>query len=387
MSLPAVQTLTVEQALSATEAEHGFRCVRLAPATLPGFEALRAQVRKAIEAGRAVKLSKELGAEAKREYLEAAGASEHAERNVLFEYCSGAGVQASIFKAIEGADVPAPPPGKETVDFIWSTQLRSVPADLIARPKPNPWTDGAARDPHVDSHPRRVLTEYVVDAARLEDCWTHSEGFRALAGRWMARYFPAEVGSKAKSLGRLTQDMRRLRYQRAYVDVDARVAPLPKEEVGDGDEEPSTFWAAFDLVPLRASSFWCNLTPEADQRVAKPLAFAPPRDAVEVAERALTRKPMAPRPGAESFMWATHTLSGPEYAVKPGAAYKCVPVQPFGFVTAFDTCVAPHVAHMGDDRADAIRVSLEARKLCFAVDSSRWGSPARKQERAACSLQ
>ena len=377
-----------------TEEEHGYRYVPLTEEALPGLASLRSEVCKAIEAGRAVKSAKDMGAEAKTAYLADAAASAHAERNVLFEYCSGVGVQAHIFKAIERADDPGCfPPGKETVEFIWSTQLRSVPADLIARPKPNVCTDGAAKDPHVDSHPRRVLTEYVVDAARLDDCWTHSGDFRALVGRWMSRYFPADVGDKAKSLGHLTQDMRRLRYQRTYVDVDARVAPLLREEVSDLDKEPSTFWGAFDLVPLRAWSFWCNLTPEADQRVAKPLGFAAGQDVVEVAERSLTKKPMPPRPGAESVLWASHTLSGPEYSVKPGAEYSCVPEQPFGFVAAFDTCVSPHVAHIGDDRADAIRVSLEGRKLRFAVDSSAWGTtqtpstPAGKQQHSSCSLQ
>ena len=236
------------------------------------------------------------------------------------------------------------------------------------------------REPHVDSHPQRILTEYVVDAARLEDCWAHSPGFRALAGKWMSVFFAEQEQDKAECLARLTQDVRRLRYHHTFREVDSRVAPLAAEEVRDSDTEPPTFWSAFALVPTDANSFWCNLTVEADQRVAKPLAFAHPSKVTQVPERSLTRGPMPPRAGAKSVMWATHTLSGPEYAVTKGAEYKCVLEQPFGFVVAFDTRVAPHAAYVQDDRVGATRVSLEARKLRFAVDTSKWVTPLEEAE-------
>lgn len=374
--MATMKALTVEQAMSATESEDGFRCVRLADTSFTDLDALKREVGKAVEAGKVIKSLSHLAAPEKKEALEAAGISAYAERNVLFEYCNENAVQEKMFEAfeIEGdSSVSVEDDGKVQLDVIWSTQVRSVPADLIVRPKPNPWTDGAAKDPHVDSHFERVLTEYVVDAARLEDCWTHSAGFRALAGKWMSTFFAEhEQDNKAECLAKLTQDMRRLRYHHTFVEKDSRVAPLAAEEVSDTDKEPSTFWSAFELLPIDAGSFWCNLTTEADERVAKPLAFAHPSKVTHVPDRSLTKRPMPPRVGAKSVMWASHTLSGPEYAVTPGAEYKCVLKQPFGFLVAFDTRVAPHVAHTEDDREGATRVSLEARRLRFAVDTSKW---------------
>jgi len=199
----------------------------------------------------------------------------------------------------------------------------------------------------------------------------------------MSVYFAHEAGHKEETLARLTQDMRRLRYHHTFTVADSRVASLPLEEVCDSDREFSTFWSIFDLVPVQASSFWCNLTPRADEKVAKPLAFANPMDVVEVAERSLKRKPMPPRVGAGSIKWATHTLSGPEYTVKPEATFKYLPTQPFGFVFAFDTRVAPHVANVEDDRPDTIRVSLEGRKLVFIVDTSKWVTPTSESQNLA----
>ena len=233
-----------------------------------------------------------LAAAEKKEVLEAAGISAYAERNVLFDYCRENGVPEKIFEAFEIEGDSMSVDGKVQLDLIWSMQLRSVPADLIVRPKPNAWTDGAAREPHVDSHPERALTEYVVDAARLEDCWNHSAGFRALVGMWMSTFFSEHGQDKAECLAKLTQDMRRLRYHHTFVEKDSRVAPLVAEEVSDADREPSTFWSAFELVPNNASSFWCNLTTEADERVAKPLAFAHPSKVTHVADRSVTKKPM-----------------------------------------------------------------------------------------------
>lgn len=60
------------------------------------------------------------------------------------DYCIETGVQGKIFQALELESACESVEGKEEVDVIWSTQLRSVPADLIVRPKPNAWTDGAA---------------------------------------------------------------------------------------------------------------------------------------------------------------------------------------------------------------------------------------------------
>ena len=41
-------------------------------------------------------------------------------------------------------------------------------------------------------------------------------------------------------------------------------------------------------------------------------------------------------------------------------------------VTAWDTRVAPHVAEINDQRQGAIRVSVEARRLTFAVNTNAW---------------
>lgn len=378
MASVAIKPLTVEQALSATKSEEGFRYVRLADTCYPDLESLKNEVLKAVEAGKLIKRAKDISDPAdKAAFLQEAGVSTYAETNVLFDYCNTTGVQGKIFDALK---LDSPCDSAKEVDLSWSTQVRSVPADLISRPKPNPWTDGAASVPHVDSHKDRVLTEYVVDAARLEDCWTHSQGFRALVGKWMSVFFADQEQDKMECLARLTQDMRRLRYHHTYREVDSRVAPLPEAEVHDADKEPSTFWLAFSLVPKKAHSFWCNLTTEVDERVAKPLAFAHPSQVTLVPERSLGRKPMPVRPGAKGTQWATHTLSGPEYAVAKGAEFKCVLEQPFGFVVTFDTCVAPHVAHVQDDREGATRVSLEARKLRFAVDTSEWVKPLQGEE-------
>ena len=373
MASVAIKTLTVEQALRAAESEEGFRYVGLTDTCYPDLERLKNEVKKAVEAGKIIKSAKNISDPAeKAAFLQKAGVSAYAETNVLFDYCNKTGVQGKIFEALQ---LDSPCDSAVEIDLIWSTQMRSVPADLIVRPKPNPWTDGAASAPHVDSHKDRVLTEYVVDAARLDDCWTHSQGFRSLVGKWMSVFFPDQEQDKMECLARLTQDMRRLRYHHTYTEVDSRVAPLPKAEVSDADKEPSTFWSAFSLVPKKAHSFWCNLTTEADERVAKPLAFAHPSQVTLVPERSLGKKPMPVRPGAKGTPWATHTLSGPEYAVAKDAVFKCVLEQPFGFVVTFDTCVAPHVAHVQDDREGATRVSLEARKLRFPVDTSKWVKP------------
>ena len=368
MASVAIKTLTMAQALSSTETEEGFRYVRLTDTCYPDLESLKNEVNKAVGAGKIIKRAKDISEPTeKAAFLQKAGVSAYAETNVLFDYCNKTGVQGKIFEALE-FDSPC----DSEVDMIWSTQIRSDPADLIVRPKPNPWTDGVARAPHVDSHKDRVLTEYVVDATRLDDCWTHSQGFRSLVGKWMSVFYPDQEQDKMECLARLTQDMRRLRYHHSYTEVDSRVAPLPEAEVSEADKEPSTFWSAFSLVPKKAYSFSCNLTTETDERVAKPLAFAHPSKVTLVPERSLGREPMKVRPGAQGTQWATHTLSGPEYAVAKDAEFKCVLEQPFGFVVTFDTCVAPHVAHVQDEREGATRVSLEARKLRFAVDTSKW---------------
>ena len=382
MATITMNALTVEQAMSATEKDDGFRCVRLSDTSFADLDSLKREAGKAIEAGKFIKNLNHLTAPEKKNAIESAGFSAYAEQNVLFDYCNENGVQEKIFEAFEGGCDSMSVEGKEHVEIIWSTQLRSVPADLIVRPNPKAWTDGAATVSHVDSHPERVLTEYVVDKERLEDCWTHSTGFRALVARWMKTFYAEhDEHDKAECLFLLTLDMRRLRYHHTFIEKDNRVAPLAAAEVVSDppfytDKKPSTFWSAFDLVPTDARSFWCNLTTEADERVAKPLAFAQPSKVTHVADRSLKRTPMPPRTGAKSIMWASHTLSGPEFAVMQDAEYKCVLEQPFGFLMAFDTRKAPHVAHVEDDRANVIRVSLEARKLRFAVDTSKWVMPA-----------
>ena len=137
-----------------------------------------------------------------------------------------------------GADEIQCPEGHELVDVIWSTHLRSVPVDLIHRPKANAWTDGAATVAHVDAHEDRVITEYVVDAARLEDCWNHSKGFRSLVSRWMTRAHVHENADKETSLGYLTADMRRLRHARGNVEKDMRFLAIPQGEVEAENEMP-----------------------------------------------------------------------------------------------------------------------------------------------------
>ena len=172
-------------------------------------------------------------------------------------------------------------------------------------------------------------------------------------------------------LARLTRDMRRFRYH-ARFSGDGRVAPLLDGDVEEDDKAPSTFWSAFDMVPLEASSFWMNLTPSADERVAKALAFCNPGETTEVEDRAAGRKPLPSRPGAGGVQWATHTFGGPELVPKPEQEYKVVRQQPFGMVTAWDTRVSPHVAEINDQRQGAIRVSVEARSLTFAVNTNAW---------------
>ena len=81
---------------------------------------------------------------------------------------------------------------------------------------------------------------------------------------------------------------------------------------------------------------------------------------------------MTSRPGAGGIKWPTQTLSGPELMPKPNQEYQVAREQPFGTVTFFDTRVAPHVAEVGDDRQGAIRVSIEARSLIFAVNTDAW---------------
>ena len=83
---------------------------------------------------------------------------------------------------------------------------------------------------HVDAHEDRVITEYVVDAARLEDCWNHSKGFRSLVPRWMTRTHVHENADKETSLSYLTADMRRLRYARGNVEKDVRFPAIPQGE-------------------------------------------------------------------------------------------------------------------------------------------------------------
>ena len=375
MAFVAIKTMKVEEALRSVQSEEGFSYVRLTDTSYPDLESLKNEVIKAVEAGKIINGAKSISDPTERAaFLQKTGVSTYAETNVLLDYCNHTGVQEKIFDALQ-LDSPCE---EGEIDLIWSTQMRSVPAELIVRPKPNAWTDGAANAPHVDSHQDRILTEYVVDAARLDDCWTHSQGFRDLVGKWMSVFFPTEEPDKMECLARLTQDMRRLRYHHTYTEVDSRIAPLPEAEVTDADKAPSTFWSAFSLVPKKAYSFWCNLTTEADERVAKPLAFAHPSQVTLVPERSLSKRPMPVRTGAKGTQWATHTLSGPEYVVAKDAEFKCVLEQPFGFVVTFDTCVAPHVAHVQDDREGATRVSLEARKLRFKVDTSKWEEPVKQ---------
>ena len=181
--------------------------------------------------------------------------------------------------------------------MLWSWQLRTFPADLIHRPKPNPWTDGPAGVAHVDSHMRRVITEYIVDAARLEDCWQHSLQFQSLVRRWESHVFAEAPMDKEALLGHLTTDMRRFRHAKGNVEQDARFPKLPEEEITESDRNQSTFWSCFDPVPLRALNFWSNLTPSSDDTVARPLAFASPEMVVEVEDRS-KGKPMRPHAAA-----------------------------------------------------------------------------------------
>ena len=291
--------------------------------------------------------------------------------NYLFDLIRAMGLPEQIFGWCE-AFCPTGniecPQGHELVHVIWSTQLRSVPADLIHRAKPNPWTDGAAAQAHVDAHEDRVLTEYVVDAARLEDCWNHSKGFRDLVSRWMRHACPHESADKETDLRYLTTDMRRFRYARGNVQQDAQFPAIPQGEVEAGDQLPSTFWAKFLPVPVDALSFWCNLTPN-EGAIAKPLAFGKPGAVELVADRSQGKRPMPPRAGAGDIKWATQTLAGPEY--KPQEqTYAALFEQSYGTVAVFDTRFLPHVA--AHEEGGATRVSLEGRRLTFAIDASDW---------------
>ena len=402
------KNISVEDALESSMAVDGFRCLTLNEEKFPGLAALRSEVQQAIQATQEIKAIIK-SAHIAEEVLKAGQLTsttirslkplaKYIDNNALFDYCNAQGLQERLFDVLEeGERQPAArkeenDPAKDTamegerqpaarkeenegwklVSGIWSTQMRTVPADLIHRPKPNPWTDGAAKDAHVDSHGKRVLTEYIVDSARLADFWKHSEQFQDLVALWMSSYFPGDALGEEASLMRLTRDMRRFRHHHTFVEKDGRVAPMLQEDVEEEDKEPSTFWSAFELVPREALSFWWNVTPSEDELVAKALAFCDPKETEEVEDRAATRRPMPSRPGAGGIKWATHTLSGPELVPKPNQEYKVVRKQPFGMVTVFDTRVAPHVAEVDDDRLDAIRVSLEARKLTFAVNTNAW---------------
>ena len=259
-------------------------------------------------------------------------------------------------------------PGHELVHMVWSTQLRSVPADLIHRAKPNAWKDSAAVVAHVDAHDDRVLTEYVVDAERLEDCWDHSKGFRDLVSRWMLHVYPHESTDKETCLRALTIDMRRFRYARGNVEKDARFPAIPEVELEVGDELPSTFWLKFSPVPVDALSFWCNLTPN-EGAIAKPLAFGKPGAVALVTDRSKGKNPIKARAGAGGIKWASQTLGGPEY--KPlEQTYAAFFEQSYGTVAVFDTRFLPHVA--AHEEEGTTRVSLEGRRLTFAVDASDW---------------
>ena len=132
----------------------------------------------------------------------------------LLDDLTALGIQEEIFAAFDclTETVVDPTPqcqaagSTERIQIIWSTQLRSVPTNLIRRAKPNPWTDGPSETPHIDSHPDRQIHEYVVDSARLEDCWNHSRQFRTLSIRWMATMFPDSSLDKAIILKHLTED-------------------------------------------------------------------------------------------------------------------------------------------------------------------------------------
>ena len=367
------KSMSVEEALECSMAVDGFRCLTLSEDKFPGLLTLRSEVQQAI------KISQEINAIKAAELPEGVKAEQlkpldhYVQNNALFDYVKVMGLQERLFDVLEdlAKDEDMLSDGWKLVPVIWSVQMRTVPADLVHRPKPNPWTDGAAKDAHVDSHGKRPLTEYIVDAARLEDCWKHSPEFRDMASHWMSLYFPNDVGNFTEAcLAHLTRDMRRFRYYHTFVQRDSRVAPMLEKDVEEDDKAASTFWSAFDMVPCEALSFWWNLTPSVDECVAKALAFCDPTETEEVKDRAATRKPMPSRPGAGGVKWATHTLCGPELVPKPDQEYEVARRQPFGMVTVFDTRVAPHVAEVDDQRPGAIRVSVEARRLTFAVNTN-----------------
>ena len=293
----------------------------------------------------------------------------------LFDDLKALGIQEEIFAAFdcqtEAAVDPTPQRqvagSTERIQIIWSTQLRSVPTNLIRRANPNPWTDGPSETPHIDSHPDRQLHGYVVDSARLEDCWNHSHQFRTLSIRWMATMFPDSSLDKAIILKHLTEDFRRYRVHAGK--MQGNTCPgIPEAEITQSDMQVSSFWVRFKTVPCKAVSFWCNLTPGTD--VAKPLAFASPTEVVEVEDRSVGGKGcIPPRPGHGGTIWASQTLAGPEYKPATEAMYEAVYTQPFGATTFFDTRLAPHVA-APDKREGVIRISLEARRLTFDIDTS-----------------
>ena len=142
--------------------------------------------------------------------------------------------------------------------------------------------------------------------------------------------------------------------------------------------QESSFWARFDSVPSDALSFWRNLTPAIDNKIAKPLAFAPTTAMTEIEDRSVGgRGPIPPRPGHGGTMWASQTLAGPEFKPVTDAVYEAVCEQPFGSTTFFDTRFVPHVA-APDMCEGVIRLSLEARRLTFNVNTCGWLEENRK---------
>ena len=172
---------------------------------------------------------------------------------------------------------------------------------------------------------------------------------------------------KATILKHLTEDFRRYRVHAGK--MEGNTCPgIPESEITESDMQFSSFWVRFKTVPCKALSFWCNFTPGTD--VAKPLAFAPPTDVVEVEDRSVGgRGCIPPRPGHGGTTWASQTLAGPEYKPAKEAVYEAVYTQPFGATTFFDTRLTPHVA-APDEREGVIRISLEARRLTFDIDTS-----------------
>ena len=100
-----------------------------------------------------------------------------------------------------------------------------------------------------------------------------------------------------------------------------------------------------------------------------PLAFGKPGAVELVSDRSKGKKAIPPRTGAGGVKWASQTLAGPEY--KPLAqTYAALLEQSYGTVVVFDTRFMPHVAAHAEE--GSTRVSLEGRRLTFAVDASAW---------------